>query len=109
MSMKPIKKTRATYKKAVATAKQANRKTDLGNGFQRFFFNRTITPNTYFTFTFNGGSLKPISGGFFIANQNSLPAYATSFYNQSDFVYVITVFNPTSFTRAISFTFVAKQ
>ncbi|UKS25732.1 hypothetical protein LOZ80_29885 [Paenibacillus sp. HWE-109] len=109
MSSKPIKKTRATYKKASATAKQANRKTDLGNGFQRFFFNRTITPNTFFTFTFLGGSLKPISGGFFIANQNSLPAYATSFYNQSDTTYIITVFNPTSVTRAISFTFVAKQ
>ena len=99
---------KARIVKAVSTPKKANRKTDLGNGFQRFTFFRTISPNTYFTFTFRGGAYKPVSGGFFISNQNSLPAYATSFYNQTDTVYIITVYNPTVFTRSIAFTFVAK-
>ncbi|NEW07526.1 hypothetical protein GK047_16085 [Paenibacillus sp. SYP-B3998] len=109
MSVKLVKKPRAVVRKLKATAKGANATESLGGGFSRFVFNRTIGPNTFFTFTFLGGSLKPVSGGWFIGRQNSLPAYATSSYSQNATTWIITVFNPTNVTRPISFTFIAKS
>jgi hypothetical protein len=108
MNSKLVKKVRPTFKKVKATPKSANATQNLGDGFSRFVFNRQIAPNQFFTFTFFGGSLKPVSGGWFIGSQNSLPAYATSNYSQNDTTWIITVYNPTNFTRALSFTFIAK-
>ncbi|MEW9699312.1 hypothetical protein [Paenibacillus sp. SI8] len=101
-------KAKPTYKRAKAGPKGASATQNLGGGFTRFVFFRTITPNTFFTFTFNGGALKPISGGWFISSQNSLPAYATSNYSQNDTTWITTVFNPTAVTRQIAFTYIAK-
>ncbi|AOZ93438.1 hypothetical protein [Paenibacillus crassostreae] len=103
-----IKRTSAQIKKVRVIANKGKATQNLGDGFFRFVYNRTITPNTFFTFTFSGGTLKPVSGGWWIDRSNSLPAYATANYSLNDNQWVVVVYNPTTVTRRIAFTFIAK-
>lgn len=103
-----LKKTDAKTRKVRVIANKAKATQNLGNGFFRFVFNRTITANTFFTFTFSGGTLKPISGGWWIDRNNSLPAFATANYSLNDNQWVVVVYNPTTVSRQIAFTFIAK-
>lgn len=103
-----MKKTDAKTTKVRVIANKAKATQNLGNGFFRFVYYRTITPNTFFTFTFSGGSLKPVSGGWWIDRNNSLPAYATANYSLNDNQWVVVLYNPTSISRQIAFTFIAK-
>ncbi|OAB39529.1 hypothetical protein PGLA_19200 [Paenibacillus glacialis] len=103
-----LKKTNARIKKVRVIANRAKPTQNLGDGFFRFVYSRTIGPNTYFTFTFNGGTLKPVSGGWWIERNNSLPAYATANYSLNDNQWVVVVYNPTNISRQIAFTFIAK-
>lgn len=104
-----MKKTDAKTRRVRVIANKAKATQNLGNGFYRFVYYRTITPNTFFTFTFSGGSLKPVSGGWWIDRNNSLPAYATANYSLNDNQWVIVLYNPTSISRQIAFTFIAKS
>jgi hypothetical protein len=107
-ALKVMKKAGLIHKKVVVTAKKARIKQNLGNGFERFVFTHTVGPNTVFTETFNAGNLKVISGGWFIQNNLSQVAYATSSYSQSPNRWIITLANPTSNSRQASFTFITK-
>ncbi len=104
-----IKKANARFKKVSVIANKAKATQNLGGGFFRFVFSRTINPNTFFTFTFNGGSLKPVNGGWWIDRNNSIPAYATANYSLNDNQWVVVVYNPSTVTRQIAFTFIAKS
>ncbi|MHA0858129.1 hypothetical protein [Paenibacillus sp. CMAA1364] len=103
-----IKKANARFKKTRVVANRAKATQNLGDGFYRYVYYRTITPNTFFTFTFSGGRQKPVSGGWWIDRNNSIPAYATANYSLNDNQWVVVVYNPSTFTRQIAFTFIAK-
>lgn len=103
---KKVKRT-AGHQKVRVSIKGAKVKQSLGNGFYRYVYYYTINPNSYFTFTFTGGTLKPVSGGWWIQNYTS-PAYATSSYSLTPNNWRIVVYNATSATRQVAFTIIAK-
>ncbi|MBP1932136.1 hypothetical protein [Ammoniphilus resinae] len=96
------------HKKVSVSAKDAKIKQDLGGGFFRYVFFRTIGANQFYTFTFFGGSQKTISGGWWIANNTQFVATPVSSYSQNDRDWIIVLFNPTSFARSVAFTFITK-
>jgi len=96
------------HKKVVVNAKKAKIKQDLGGGFRRFVYTFTVNPFNFFTFTFTGGAWKPVSGGWWIANDTSQTAYAVSNYSWTPNNWRTVVYNPTSSARTIAFTIIAK-
>lgn len=102
-----VKKAAAAHQRIRVTTKQAKVRQNLGNGFFRYVYYYTINPNSYFTFTFNSSTLKPVSGGWWIQNYTS-PAYATSNYSLTDNSWRTVVYNATNVSRSVAFTIIAK-
>lgn len=58
------KKKGVRMKQVTLSRKDVRKTVDLGGGFERHDFYPTIQGNTYYSFTFNAGNLKPISASF---------------------------------------------
>lgn len=107
MVVSAVKKGSTTRRETV-TRKQVQATQDLGGGFRRWVFTRTIAANQFFFFTFNAGNLKIISNGFWISGNLAQVAYPTSFYPQTPNIGITVVHNPTGNTRTIQFFFITK-
>jgi hypothetical protein len=96
-------------KKVTLTSEDAHLSQNLGDGFTRRTFTRTIKPNTFYKFTYRAGNQKVISGGWWIAQNQSYAAYATSSYSNGPNEWIIVLHNPSSRTREAVFTFITKN
>lgn len=110
-AIKLKKKVGIRYKKVILTPKQARIKQDLGDGFTRYVFFNSISPNQFkeFNFLTPPGNEIVISGGWWIQANKELPAYATSSYSQSPSLWIIVLHNPARTTRQTSFVFITKK
>lgn len=96
------------------TAKQAKIKQDLGNGFTRLVFtgpNFTVGPRLTKVITFIGTdrNVYPISGGWYIQQDQQYPAFAVSSYPQNERTWVIALRNEAGFTRQFQAFFIVKN
>ncbi|WP_230486259.1 hypothetical protein [Paenibacillus polymyxa] len=110
-----IKKTEAKLGKKLKKSshvtmnlKKAIRVTQLGDGFARFTFAPiTISPNSFRSTTINGNAYNLISGAWtFSGNEQG---FLLNNYSAAEDRWVFTAWNPSGFTRTVSYAVIAKR
>lgn|GEM_PF-5117272 len=81
---------------------------DLGNGFGRFVIGTfTLAPFSARTTTVNGNDFNLISGTWLFSGTQQ--GYMLNSYSSAEDRWIFTAWNPTAFTRTVTYTVIAKR
>ncbi|RUT30508.1 hypothetical protein EJP77_11775 [Paenibacillus zeisoli] len=92
----------------VKNVRKALRVTDLGDGFARFTFSSvTLPPNSFRSTTINGNGFNIISGSWIFSGNDQ--GFLLDNFSAAEDRWFFTAWNPTNFTRSVSYAVIAKR